>query len=360
MPGTLFDHAVVLRGAKPMRRGTVMVSITGHALGLGVLVLLQLGPAGDFPPIASRMGVMLLAAAPPPAPPVSLDSLKTALAAEQARGAMLQSQLDDLMTVTDQLSAALVSTEGEVKVDGLTAKELRARLKAADAKLKTVNRLLKEAQRRLIALGAAPVKTPKPATGSGTGSGSGSGGGGGGGSSATPTPAPPAATTFDMHASVASGVVHVTWTGCSASGFDSYALVRSTDSEIHYPPEDGDTLVARIADRVDRADLDTGVLGDDSRLPGAHEQPVRHPSHPLVSGVLAGHTSGRDRRLTLGQFRENLGSRRIDRDATCDHVGRHRRIHAGDADRIANALDPCPLFGPNGLRVRRRHRSRFA
>ena len=203
---------------------------------------------------------MTAAAAPPPAPPVSLDSLKTALAAEQARGAMLQSQLDDLMTVTDQLSAALVSTEGEVKVDGLTAKELRARLKAADAKLKTVNRLLKEAQRRLIALGAAPVKTPKPATGSGSGSGSGSGGGGGG-SSATPTPAPPAATTFDMQASVASGVVHVTWTGCSASGFDSYALVRSTDSEIHYPPEDGDTLVARIADQGARAYDDAAPSG---------------------------------------------------------------------------------------------------
>ena len=108
---------------------------------------------------------MTAAAAPPPAPPVSLDSLKTALAAEQARGAALQAQLDDLMAVTDQLTAALASTEGEVKVDGLTAKELRARLKAADAKLKTVNRLLKEAQRRLVALGAAPVKTPKPTSG---------------------------------------------------------------------------------------------------------------------------------------------------------------------------------------------------
>jgi hypothetical protein len=193
---------------------------------------------------------MTAAAAPPPAPPVSLDSLKTALATEQARGAALQAQLDDLMTVTDQLTAALVSTEDEVKVDGLTAKELRARLKAADAKLKTVNRLLKEAQRRLIALGAAPVKTPKPATGSGSGSASGSGSGsGGGGTTATPTPAPPASTTFDLQVSVGSGTVHATWTVCSASGFDSYALVRSTDSEIHYPPEDGDTLVARIADQ---------------------------------------------------------------------------------------------------------------
>ena len=119
---------------------------------------------------------MTAAAAPPPAPPVSLGSLKSALAAEQARGTALQAQLDDLLSVTEQLTAALSSTEGEVKTDGLTAKQLRARLKAADAKLKSVNRLLKEAQRRLVALGAAPVKAPKPASGSG-----GSGGSGGGG-----------------------------------------------------------------------------------------------------------------------------------------------------------------------------------
>ena len=104
---------------------------------------------------------MTAAAAPPPAPPVSLGSLKSALDAEQARGAALRTQLDELLSVTEQLTAALAATEGEVKTDGLTAKQLRARLKAADAKLKSVNRLLKEAQRRLVALGAAPVKAPE-------------------------------------------------------------------------------------------------------------------------------------------------------------------------------------------------------
>ena len=146
----------------------------------GVLASLLLGVA------SIRVAAdMTAAAAPPPAPPVSLDSLKTALAAEQTRGAALQAELDDLLTVTDQLTAALSSTEGEVKVDGLTAKELKARLKAAEAKLRTVNQLLKEAQRRLTALGVAPVKTPKPASGGG-GSGSGT-------TKATPTPAPAAA-----------------------------------------------------------------------------------------------------------------------------------------------------------------------
>jgi len=198
---------------------------------------------------------MTAAAAPPPAPPVSLDSLRNSLAAEQARGAALQGQLDDLLAVTDELKAALTSTEGEVTVDGLTAKQLRARLKAADAKLKTVNRLLKEAQRRLVAVGAPPVKTPKPASGGGAG-------GAGGSTSSTPAPAPAAAsTTFALSLDLVSGGVRATWTTCSASGFDSYALVRSTDSEIHYPPEDGDTLVARIANRATTSKTDAAPSG---------------------------------------------------------------------------------------------------
>lgn len=196
---------------------------------------------------------MTAAAAPPPAPPVSLDSLRSSLAAEQARGAALQGELDDLLAVTDGLKAALTSTEGEVTVDGLTAKQLRTRLKAADAKLKTVNRLLKEAQRRLVAVGAAPVRTPKPASG---------GGAGGGSANATPIPAPTAAsTTFALSLDLASGGVRATWTTCSAGGFDSYALVRSTDSEIHFPPEDGDTLVARIANRATTSKTDAAPSG---------------------------------------------------------------------------------------------------
>ena len=198
---------------------------------------------------------MTAAAAPPPAPPVSLDSLRNSLAAEQARGAALQSQLGDLLAVTDELKAALTSTEGEVTVDGLTAKQLRERLKAADAKLKTVNRLLKEAQRRLVAVGAAPVRTPKPASG-------GAGSGGGGSTSSTPAPAPTAAPkTFSLSLDLASGGVRASWTTCSASSFDSYALVRSTDSEIHYPPEDGDTLVARIANHATTSTTDAAPSG---------------------------------------------------------------------------------------------------
>ena len=200
---------------------------------------------------------MTAAAAPPPAPPISMEALRTSLAAEQARGDALQTQLDDLLTVTNELTTALTSTEGEVVDDGLSAKQLRERLKTADDKLKTVNRLLKEAQRRLTALGA-PVPTlppTKPASGGGSGT-----------SAATPKPPPAPAptagsTTFSLSLGLASGGVLASWTRCSASGFDSYALVRSTDPEIHYPPEDGDTLVARITNAGTTSRLDAAPSG---------------------------------------------------------------------------------------------------
>jgi hypothetical protein len=186
---------------------------------------------------------MTAAAAPPPAPPISMEALRSSLAAEQARGAALQAQLDELLTITDGLTVALTSTESEVSVDGLTAKQLRERLTAADAKLATMDRLFKETQRRLAALGGAGPTFPpiKPANGAGAG-------GSGSSSGSTSTPAPTARpATFSLSLGLVSGGVLATWTTCSAGGFDSYALVRSTDSEIHYPPEDGDTLVARIS-----------------------------------------------------------------------------------------------------------------
>jgi len=197
---------------------------------------------------------MTAAAAPPPAPPISMDALRTALTAEQARAASLQAQLDDLMSVTDQLTTALSSTEGEVKVDGLTAKQLRQRLKAADAKLKNVNVLLRLAQRRLTALGA-PIPTLPPAKPTKPPSG--------GGSSATPTPPPatPAPAGFSLSLDIVSGNVRVDWTTCSASGFTGYAVVRARDNQIHYPPETGNTLVAQIGSRSTTSFTDAAPSG---------------------------------------------------------------------------------------------------
>jgi hypothetical protein len=58
-----------------------------------------------------------------------------------------------------------------------------------------------------------------------------------------------------------SGRVRVSWTTCSANGFDSYAVVRSGDPEIHYPPEDLDTLVARITDQGRTSTVDAAPSG---------------------------------------------------------------------------------------------------
>jgi hypothetical protein len=49
--------------------------------------------------------------------------------------------------------------------------------------------------------------------------------------------------------SISGGSVRASWSACSVSGFAGYALVRSTDSEIHFPPEDRDTEVARSTSR---------------------------------------------------------------------------------------------------------------
>ncbi len=185
------------------------------------------------------------AAAPPPVPPISMSELQANLLAEQARAESLQQQLDDLLGVTGQLTSVLSAAEGQVSVDGLTAAQLRDRLKEAEKRLLLVNRLLRDANKRLAELGAA-TKTPPPDSGAG-GTGSGGGGGGGTGSQPTPTPRPtPAPAGFTLAVSLSGGGVLADWTTCTAAGFESYALVRSGDSEIHYPPEDLDTVVTRV------------------------------------------------------------------------------------------------------------------
>ena len=187
------------------------------------------------------------AAAPPSAPPVSIEELRSALAAEQARAGALQQQLEELLGVTGQLSAALDTTGEQVSVDGLTADQLRDRLKAAEAKLATVTELLEQAEARLAQLQAAAAE--QAAADGGTS-------GGGAGPAATPKPAPQI---LELLLTLDTGGVGASWMSCSAAALDSYVLVRSIDHEVHYPPEDGDTIVARLDS--------TGVL-DGAAPPG--------------------------------------------------------------------------------------------
>ncbi len=98
---------------------------------------------------------LTVAAAPPPAPPVSINTIKDDLAAEQARSAALQEQLDELLGVSQSLSTILASTADQVSTDGLSAEQLRKRLTLAQKKLASVSQLLSAAYSRLSILQAA-------------------------------------------------------------------------------------------------------------------------------------------------------------------------------------------------------------
>jgi len=102
------------------------------------------------------------AAAPPPAPPVSLERLRTQLADEQDRARYLEEELGRLITLTADLEAALATTDDQVATDGLTAEQLRVRLADAQARLAELTVLLDQAQARLRELETTPAKTPRP------------------------------------------------------------------------------------------------------------------------------------------------------------------------------------------------------
>lgn len=79
---------------------------------------------------------------------------------------------------------------------------------------------------------------------------------------ARPTPKPtsaPPADQPDLSVQAGDNGVDLAWTSCSSSAFAAYAVVRSADSEIHYPPEDRDSLVALVTSRATTSVLDTGA-----------------------------------------------------------------------------------------------------
>jgi hypothetical protein len=201
---------------------------------VGVVICLAVG-LGSIQVAAA----LTAAAAPPPAPPVSLDTLQTALADEQARGLDLQAQLGELNDLTASLSLALADTKNQVSTDGVSAKALSDRLKAAQSKLADLKRLLLQAQGRLRAMGGTVPRSGGGGGGGASSGGGGSGGGGGGGGGGS-SPGK-----MSLTLSLGSGGVRADWSACSVSSFAGYALVRSTTFETHYPPENNNTEVAR-------------------------------------------------------------------------------------------------------------------
>lgn len=59
--------------------------------------------------------------------------------------------------------------------------------------------------------------------------------------------APPVGQPGTLRVSDGEAGPRLSWTTCAASNFAAYAVVRSLDSEIHYPAEDLDTVVAIVS-----------------------------------------------------------------------------------------------------------------
>lgn len=92
--------------------------------------------------------------------PPSVESLQAALAGEESRSAALQAQLDELTAGSADLAAALEAARDRIASDTAQATELQASLKAATAKLATLEKSIRQA--RTVAAPAAP-RAPAPA-----------------------------------------------------------------------------------------------------------------------------------------------------------------------------------------------------
>lgn len=92
------------------------------------------------------------ATAPLAAKPPSVDSLQSALSAEQARSIALQAQLDELTAGSSELTSALQAARDRIAEDARQAEALQSTLEAAKAKLKALERSIRQVR-------AAPVAT---------------------------------------------------------------------------------------------------------------------------------------------------------------------------------------------------------
>ncbi len=102
--------------------------------------------------------------------PVSASSVDAALAAEHERSAVLIDQLAALTTRSEELQATLDSALTRVADDAATANDLRAKLSAAEKKLKLLQGSIAASTKRV---GTAPATSAVTASGSTGGKGEG-------------------------------------------------------------------------------------------------------------------------------------------------------------------------------------------
>jgi septal ring factor EnvC (AmiA/AmiB activator) len=106
------------------------------AIVTGVAASLLLGV------VSIRAAAAWTATSAPPSTPISVASLNDQVAAEQARSAALQAQLDELVARSAELTAALETARGRIAADASAARDLRSRLADARRKLSALSRTL--------------------------------------------------------------------------------------------------------------------------------------------------------------------------------------------------------------------------
>jgi DNA repair exonuclease SbcCD ATPase subunit len=119
----------------------VPVRLRRPAVLLGVVLALFAGAA-----TIRAAAAWTAASSPLVSKPPSVESLQSALAAEQARSIALQAQLDELAAGSTDLAAALQAARDRIAEDASQAKALQANLKAAKAKLTTLERSIRQAR----------------------------------------------------------------------------------------------------------------------------------------------------------------------------------------------------------------------
>lgn len=140
---------------------SVPVRLRRPAVMLGVILVLLAGAATIRAAAAWTAASSPLADKPP-----SVESLQSALAAEQARSLALQAQLDAITTGSTDLAAALQAARDRIAEDASQARSLQADLEAARTRLAALERSIRQARTATPApVAATPVTAVAPAGG---------------------------------------------------------------------------------------------------------------------------------------------------------------------------------------------------
>ncbi len=136
---------------------TIPTSVRRSLVALGVVASVTVGVA-----TVEAAATWTAQSAPLSVAPESVESLTSRLAAEEARSADLQAQLDAPHGHAGDLSTALNAATDRIATDAETAQALRDRLTAAKERLAALEKLIAKTRAQARAAAAAP--RPAPAT----------------------------------------------------------------------------------------------------------------------------------------------------------------------------------------------------